>query len=237
MALGIRLAARGIFNMPTEELRNILNAKLPAGADRLFSSHAVWPLFCQRLRTAHGLAAEFSADARWLVLVCTFDEFQLIARDMQQDLGHTEAAARFFCKRFWRHLAYLVLTEGGDTSPAAMHGVCFVPMLLGTCLSGLEDYDASSVIWHREPLEPLSFADSRLVFERQALQKLRWAGPRERSEEFFHRLAETDQVLFTLKLAAGIPALITTAAAVCHLNAVACMSNHLLQFSACEVPH
>ncbi|CAL8464615.1 g4150 [Coccomyxa elongata] len=180
MALGIRLAARGLFNVSTEELRAKLRP-LPAGVESFFHVGDVWPLVCQRLRMAHGLAADSSADAARLLLVCTFDEFQSVGRNLQKDFGYTEPAAKSCCRDFQQCLADLVVADDNKTSPAAKHG-------------------------------PLSLDDSRLVFEREVLQKLQWAGPRAQSEAFFHRLAAMPAVLATLDLAGGIPAVITEAA-------------------------
>ncbi len=81
-------------------------------------------------------------------------------------------------------------------------------------------------------LQPLSLDDSRLVFEREVLQKLQCAGPRAQSEALFHRLAAMPAVLTTLELAGGIPAVITEAAKVCRLDAFTCISNILPQSAA-----
>ncbi|BDA49505.1 probable histone H3.2 at C-terminar half [Coccomyxa sp. Obi] len=208
MALGIRLAARGLFNVSTEELR----AKLPAGMESFFYVDDVWPLVCQRLRTAHGLAADPNADPRRLVLICTFDNFEFFPRNLEKVFGYTKQAARNHCTRFQWDLANLVTNRCAEISPAAEHGVYFLPMLLGTSLGALYEYRIGGLIWTRGYLQPLSLDDSRLVFEREMLQKLQWAGPRAHSEAFFYRLAAMPHVLATLELAGGIPAVVTEAA-------------------------
>ena len=231
VALGIRLAARGLFNVSTAELRAELR-EAPAGWESLFTLRRVWPLVCQRLREAHGLAPDPRADPRPLILVCEFDEFQLFPSALQKLPGVDEQTARDRSQAFQRALAYLVMTEGGDTSPAAKHGVYLLPMLLGTSLSALQNYEVSLLKWTRDYLQPLCFADSCKLFEHEVLRQPGWADCHASQLAFFRRLTAKPHVLATLELAGGIAALVAAAAMVCHLDAVESMPSCLCQSAA-----